>query len=208
VYPQEPPRPISFPAKITNRYIPVPILPKILYNRSIRSPLPGMSESTIMPPSQDEPASYQSEDAQAILQIAIARHTEDGELTRSQLFEIADELGIAHTTLVEAEQQWALQRQENMALAEFDQYQQQRFQSHLVRFAIINTVLFILNWLAAGTISWALYIFLFWGAGLSLQAWQTYWPNEQQYRNRFEKWRRREQIKRSFSRAMDWLLGT
>ncbi|WP_039724540.1 2TM domain-containing protein [Leptolyngbya iicbica] len=161
-----------------------------------------------MPPSQDEPPIYQSEDAQAILQIAIARHTEDGDLTRSQLFEIADELGIAHNTLVEAEQQWALQQQETVALAEFDHYQQQRFQSHLVRFAIINSVLFILNWMAADTLSWALYIFVFWGAGLSLQAWQTYWPNEQQYRNRFETWRRREQIKRSFSRAMDWLLGT
>ncbi|WP_204141485.1 2TM domain-containing protein [Halomicronema sp. CCY15110] len=167
-----------------------------------------MSESTIVPPSQDEPASYQSEDAQAILQIAIARHTEDGELTRSQLFEIADELGIAPTTLREAEQQWALQQQESVELAEFNQYQQQCFQSHLVRFAIINSVLLILNWMAADTLSWALYILVFWGAGLSLQAWQTYWPNEQQYRNRFEKWRRREQIKRSFSRAMDWLLGT
>ena len=161
-----------------------------------------------MSPNQDEPSIYQSEDAQAILQIAIARQTEDGELTRSQLFEIAEELGIPSTTLAEAEQQWALQQQENVALTEFDQYQQQRFQSHLVRFAIINSLLFTLNWLAADRISWAIYILIFWAAGVSLQAWQTYWPNEQQYRRSFEKWRRREQIKRSFSRAMDWLLGT
>lgn len=161
-----------------------------------------------MPPSQDEPAIYQSEDAQAILQIAIARHTEEGELTRSQLFEIAEELGISNTTLAEAEEQWAIQQQESVEIAEFDKYQQQRFQGHLVRFAVINVVFFIINWMAAGTLSWALYIFIFWGAGLSLQAWQTYWPNEQQYRRSFEKWRRQEQIKRSFSRFMDWLLGT
>lgn len=167
-----------------------------------------MSESTIMPSSQDEPAVYQSEDAQAILQIAIARHTEEGELTRSQLFEIADELGIARTTLAEAEQQWALEHQESAELATFDQYCKQRLQGHLVRFAVINLVFFILNWMSAGTISWALYSFVFWGAALSLQAWQTYWPNTEQYRRRFEKWRRREQIRRSFSRVMDWLLGT
>lgn len=168
----------------------------------------GMPESTIMSPSPDEPAIYQSEEAQAILQIAIARHTEEGELTRSQLFEIAEELGIAPTTLAEAEQQWALQQQESVEIQAFDQYQQQRFQGHLIRFVVINLVFFIINWLAAGTLSWSLYIFLFWGAGLSLQAWQTYWPPEEQYRRRFETWRRREQIKRSFSRFMDWLLGT
>ncbi|NEQ47918.1 MAG: 2TM domain-containing protein [Leptolyngbya sp. SIOISBB] len=161
-----------------------------------------------MPPSQDEPAIYQSEDAQAILQIAIARHTEEGELTRSQLFEIAEELGIASVTLAEAEEQWALQQRESVEIAAFDQYRQQRFQGHLVRFAVINVVLFTLNWLSAGTLSWALYLFILWGAVVSLQAWQTYWPNEQQYRHRFEKWRRQEQIKRSFSRVMDWLLGT
>ncbi len=166
-----------------------------------------MPESTIMPPSQDEPAIYQSEDAQAILQIAIARHTDEGELTRSQLLEIAEELGIASATLAEAEQQWALQCKERGELESFNQYRRQRFQSHLIRFAVINVVLFGVNGLAAGKVSWALYIFCFWGAALSLQAWQTYWPNEQQYRRTFEKWRRQEQIKRSFSRLMDWLLG-
>jgi hypothetical protein len=167
-----------------------------------------MTELTTMPPGPNESAVYQAEDAQAILQIAIARHTEEGELTRTQLFEIAEELGISEITLLEAEQQWSLQRQERVELSEFDQCQRQKFQSHLVRFAIINTALFVLNWMAAGTLSWALYIFLFWGAALGLQAWQTYWPNTQQYRHRFEKWRRREQIKRSFNRFVDWLLGT
>lgn len=167
-----------------------------------------MPESTIKPSSQDEPAIYQSEDAQAILQIAIARHTEEGELTRSQLFEIAEELGIASATLVEAEQQWALQQQESTEMVAFDQYRRQRFQSHAVRYAIVNFVFCAINLLAVGELSWALYVGLFWGLGLSLQAWQTYWPNEQQYRRRFEKWRRQEQIKRSFNRLMDWLLGT
>ncbi|HEY9888399.1 MAG TPA: 2TM domain-containing protein [Candidatus Obscuribacterales bacterium] len=161
-----------------------------------------------MSPSDDQPAVYPSEDAQAILQIAIARHTEEGELSRTQLFEIAEELGISALTLTEAEQQWHLQQRESVELQAFDEYQQQRFQGHLVRFAIVNLVLFALNWMAAGTLSWALYIFIVWGASLGWQAWHTYFPNSQQYRSQFEKWRRREQIKRSFSRFVDWLVGT
>ncbi|MEM6836446.1 MAG: 2TM domain-containing protein [Cyanobacteria bacterium P01_C01_bin.120] len=167
-----------------------------------------MPDSTTAPSSQQEASIYQSEDAQAILQIAIARHTEGGELTRSQLFEIAEEIGIANTTLAEAERQWTLQQRETKEMGAFDQYQRQRFQSHAVRFMIINVVFYIINVVAVGKLSWSLYISLFWGIGLSLQAWQTYWPNEQQYRRRFEKWRRQEQIKRSFNRFMDWLLGT
>ncbi|WP_272063074.1 2TM domain-containing protein [Oscillatoria sp. CS-180] len=161
-----------------------------------------------MSPTQDEQAIYQAEDAQAILQIAIARHTEEGELTRTQLFEIAEELGISAGTLTEAEQQWQLQRVESDDLEAFNQFQRQRFQSHLIRFVIVNLMLLGLNWLADGSLSWALYCLLFWGTALSLHAWQTYYPNTQQHRRSFEKWRRREQIKRSFSRFMDWLIGT
>ena len=161
-----------------------------------------------MAPSQSGQTVYQAEEAQTILQIAIVRHTEEGELTRNQLLEIAEELGISAITLAEAEQQWQLQQREKSELAAFNEFQEQQFQSHLVRFAIINFTLFALNWMMAGTLSWALYIFLFWSAALGLQAWHTFYHNTQTYRSRFEKWRRREQIKRSFSRVMDWLLGT
>lgn len=164
--------------------------------------------TTTMPSNPDEPAVYQVEDAQAILQIAIARHTEEGELTRTQLLEIAEELGISAVTLAEAEQQWSLQRQESSELKAFDEFQRQRLQSHLVRFGVVNLVLFTFNWLTADTLSWALYIALFWGAALGLQAWHTYDANTPQYRRNFERWRRQEQLKRSFSRFVDWLLGT
>ena len=49
---------------------------------------------------------YASEEAQQILQIAIAKETEGGELTRTQLMEIAAELNIAPETLMSAEREW------------------------------------------------------------------------------------------------------
>ena len=49
---------------------------------------------------------YVSENAQQILQIAIAKETEAGELTRTQLMEIAAELNISSETMQLAEQEW------------------------------------------------------------------------------------------------------
>lgn len=151
---------------------------------------------------------YQTEDAQAILQIAIARQTEEGEMTRPQLLEIASELGISEQLLAEAEQEWQLQRVEQKDLADFEQFRRDRFQSHALRFAISNTVFLTLNLMTTKTLSWSLYILLFWGATLGWQAWYTYNPNKQRHHKEFEKWRRRQQIKRSFDRFLDWLLGT
>ena len=151
---------------------------------------------------------YRSEDAQAILQIAIAQQTEDGELTRTQLLEIAQELGISSMTLTQAEQAWQLQRLEKDDLQAFSEFQRQRFQSHLIRFVVLNVVLLLVNVMTTGNLSWALYILLFWGAALGLQAWHTLQPNNHRYRQEFEKWRRRQKFKKSFNRVIDWLLGT
>lgn len=168
-----------------------------------------MTESiTEVVPEQDKPEIYQSEEAQAILQIAIARQTEEGEMTRTQLLEIADELGISALTIAEAEQEWRLKCVEKADLQAFDEFQKQRFQSHLIRFVIANIVLFAFNFMAVGTLSWALYIFLFWGGAVGLHAWNTYRSDTPRYRREFEKWRRRQQLKRSINRFVDWLIGT
>ncbi|MBF2036221.1 MAG: 2TM domain-containing protein, partial [Leptolyngbyaceae cyanobacterium T60_A2020_046] len=134
---------------------------------------------------------YASEDAQAILQIAIARHTEEGELTRSQLLDIATELGISATTLDEAEQEWRIRKVKNADQSAFNQFRKQRFQSHLIRYLVVNVFLMAINYLATGGFSWSLYILLFWGVAIALQAWQTFYPNEYRYSQEFEKWRRR-----------------
>ncbi|NER84176.1 MAG: 2TM domain-containing protein [Leptolyngbya sp. SIO1D8] len=164
--------------------------------------------TTATVPGEDNPEIYQSEDAQAILQIAIARHTEEGALTRAQLLEIGEELGISATTLAEAEQEWQLQCLEKADLKAFDEFQKQRLQSHLLRFVVLNALLLTVNFMLSSELSWAIYILLFWGTAIGLQTWQTFQPNQHRYREEFEKWRRRQQLKRSFNRFVDWLLGT
>lgn len=151
---------------------------------------------------------YPVEDAQAILQLAIARQAEEGELTQRQLLEIGEELGISAATLAEAEQEWRLKRIEDAELAAFGDYKKQQFQSHLIRFVITNAVLLTLNYMTLGRFSWALYVLLVWSAAVGLHGWQTFQPNPLRYREEFEKWRRRQQLRRSFNRVVDWLLGS
>lgn len=164
--------------------------------------------TTEMVPGQDSQDLYRAEDAQAILGIAIAQHTEDGELTRTQLLEIAEELGISALTLAEAEQKWQLQQLEESDRTAFNEFRTQRFQSHLVRFMVINSMVVLVNLRVSGTVSWALYLLLAWGAVIGLQGWHTFQPNTHRYRQEFETWRRRQKLKRSFNRFIDWLLGT
>ncbi|ASC69182.1 hypothetical protein XM38_001080 [Halomicronema hongdechloris C2206] len=151
---------------------------------------------------------YASEDAQQILHLAIARQTEGGELTRTQLLEIASELGIAPETLAAAEQEWEQRKSEFEELKLFEEHRRQRFQSHLVRYVIVNLFLLALNFLTTGGFSFALFVILAWGLGLSLHAWHTYQPNKHRYYDEFEKWRRRRQLRQSFTRMIDRLLGT
>ncbi len=160
------------------------------------------------PPVEEIPQSYPSEEAQAILQIAITRQVEEGEMTRLQLIEIAAELGISEATLVEAEQTWQTQRHELADRTAFNQFRQQRFQHHLIRYGVVNLFLMALNYLAADRLSWSLYIALIWGLVLALQGWNTFRPADYKNNDEFEKWRRRQQIKKSLNRFMDWLLGT
>ncbi|MEB3267299.1 MAG: 2TM domain-containing protein [Leptolyngbya sp.] len=152
--------------------------------------------------------SYGSEEAQAILQIAIARDTETGELTRSQLLEIAADLGISPQTLAAAEQEWRRRQAEQADREVFEQFRRQRFQHHLIRYIVVTVFLMALNYLAADRLSWSLYIALIWGLAIALHAWNTFQPSDYRYAREFEIWRRRQQLKRSFRRALDWLLGT
>ena len=81
---------------------------------------------------------YRSEDAQQILHIAIAKQAEAGELTRTQLYEIAAELNIAPSDMQAAEQEWQIRRGESVERQAFELQRRQRFQRRVARFAIVN----------------------------------------------------------------------
>ncbi len=149
---------------------------------------------------------YASEEAQQILQIAIAKETESGELTRVQLAEIAAELNIAPETLWSAEREWIDLKSTSGQQALFNQQRRQKFQHHLVRYGIVNSFLLLLNLLAGGY-GFALGVALLWGAPLALHGWQAYQSSGYRYQKDFEKWQRRQQVKNSMRSLFNRVLN-
>lgn len=145
--------------------------------------------------------SYNQEDIQQILNLAIARQADRGELSREQLLEIADELGISTQHLLEAEQEWLVQQEERQKHYEFNVYRRSQLKQRIGKYVIINSFLVGLNLLTAGALSWSLYILLFWGLGLGLSAWNTYQFQGEEYERAFQKWYRRHQLQ-TFAQIM------
>lgn len=151
---------------------------------------------------------YPAEDVQQILRIAIARETESGELSRGQLLEIAEELGISAATLVAAEQEWNLQKHDLADRNAFERQRQQRFHYGLAQFLIFGGFLTIFNLLTGWHLTWLIYlIFGPWALKLTWDGWRIYRPNEYSYNREFRRWQWRQRLGRSFNGVIHRLLG-
>ncbi|MBD2314287.1 2TM domain-containing protein [Desertifilum sp. FACHB-1129] len=148
---------------------------------------------------------YRQEDIQQILQIAIARQVNDDEFTREQLAEIAAELEITPETLLAAEQDWMTRKGELAQRQQFNLCRQRQFQRKLSKYAIVNTFLVLINIVSAGALTWSLYVLLFWGLGLAMNAWKVYRPSEEEYEQAFQIWMRKHQLKQTVSVVWDRL---
>ncbi|MEO1069127.1 MAG: 2TM domain-containing protein [Cyanobacteria bacterium J06638_6] len=153
---------------------------------------------------------YPAEDAQQILSIAIARQTESGELSRTQLLEIADELNISAETLAAAEREWDVKKYEVADQRLFDSQREQRFQHGLAQFLIIGGGVLAFQVMTSGWLwNWLLYlVFGPWALQVSWDAWRIYRSNEYAYRQEFQRWRRKQQMKRAVGGAVRRLLGS
>lgn len=167
---------------------------------------------------QDRAFLYPAEDAQQILSIAIARQTESGELSRAQLIEIAEELGISAETLIEAEREWDIKKYEIADQRQFDRERRQRFHHGLSRFCFFTGFLFVLLILTGGLGGWAWvasiakFLLFFpvapWGLKLAWNAWRIYRPNEYSYTKEFQRWRRKQQMRRAVGSAVRRVIGS
>ncbi|MEQ8756924.1 MAG: 2TM domain-containing protein [Coleofasciculus sp. G1-WW12-02] len=162
----------------------------------------SVSEHTII-------QSYNQEDLQQILNLAITRQANGDEFSRTQLVEIAAELGISPTNLQLAEQEWRLQQEQQQKRQEFEQYQRSQLKQRFGKYIIVNSFLVAINLLSAGQLSWALYILLFWGTGLGLKTWNIYQLHGEAYEKAFQKWYRQQQFNQLtqsiFTRLNNWI---
>ncbi|TVQ09141.1 MAG: hypothetical protein EA368_10180 [Leptolyngbya sp. DLM2.Bin27] len=142
---------------------------------------------------------YPAEDAQQILSLAIARQTESGELSRTQLLEIADELGISADLITAAEREWDVKKYELADQKLFDSQRRQRLHHDLAQFLIIGGGVLVFQLVTGGWLwNWLIYItFGPWALQIAWDAWRIYRPNEYSYRKEFQRWRRKQQMKRA-----------
>jgi hypothetical protein len=151
--------------------------------------------------------SYTQEDVQQILNIALAQHpTAAGTdlLSSAQLAEIAEEMRISPETLKLAESKWLAQRGDIAKLQEFNEYRRTKLQDKFGRFAITNTCLIAVNFLTGFGAPWSLYILIFWGMGVGLDAWKLYYQREgEAYTRAFQNWERKRKIHKSITGLID-----
>ncbi|NER22461.1 MAG: 2TM domain-containing protein [Symploca sp. SIO1C2] len=157
------------------------------------------------------PSFYRQEDIQQILNLAIARQADQGELSREQLVEIATELGISPENVLQAEQEWIVRQEEQQKRRKFNLYRTLQLKKSFGKFIIINAFLIVINLLSAGQLSWSLYILLLWGMGLGVKVWNNYQLQGEEYEQAFYKWYRKQQITEVansiYLRVNNWIKG-
>jgi hypothetical protein len=145
------------------------------------------------------PQSYNQEDVQEILYLAISRQGDKGEITRQQLLEIADDLAIDIKDLESAERDWQESKIVSYKRQEFERFRREELKHKTVRYVIVNSFVVAINLISAGTISWAIYILLLLGLPLSLEAWKTFQQAGIAYEEAFQRWKIKQEVKESFS---------
>ncbi|MGF1536613.1 MAG: 2TM domain-containing protein [Elainellaceae cyanobacterium] len=149
---------------------------------------------------------YRQDEIQEILQIAIARHATADELSRQQLFEIAEELGLSEQHIQLAEQDWLLGRQTSREHRDFQHYRRVRFRQHLIKYGIVNGFLMLFDLTTYGdgtlTLSFSLYVALVWGLFLTLDGWRAFQTEGENYERAFQRWKRRQWIQKSAQRLL------
>jgi 2TM domain len=121
---------------------------------------------------------YDSEDVQKILEIALTRRQE-GEFSREQLIEMASELGISSNILKTTEQNWLAQQEEERSQRTFNTFRRKAFWAHFVSFLAVNLFLILLNLITSPSYFWAIFPVLGWGLGLFFHWWSVYQTKSQ-----------------------------
>ncbi|MFM2060678.1 MAG: hypothetical protein RLZZ507_348 [Cyanobacteriota bacterium] len=149
--------------------------------------------------------SYSQEEVQQILQLAIARQTDDGdqEFSYQQIIEIAAELQISPEAVKQAEFDWIALQSEAQQRKAFDLYRQGKFKKRLGNYAIINGFFILADLIGGAGLSWSLYILLFCGLAIVLDIWNTFQSQGEDYEVAFQKWNRKHQIKQTINTVIN-----
>jgi hypothetical protein len=150
---------------------------------------------------------YSQEAVQQILNIAIAQHAYEGEFSRAQLLEIADDLAIPAAIIHQAEQAWMVSNDENQKREVFNQYRQSKLTKHLGCSTVFSTFFVLINTLTGWGTPWSLYIVLCFCVPLGLNAWNVFMVRGDAYERAFQNWHRKHKVRKVVTRWIDRLIS-
>ena len=143
---------------------------------------------------------YTQEQVQQILNVAIAKQAYEGEFTRSQLFEIAEELGISPQCITEAEKSWLTYHNDSQARLTFNRQRQGQLRRKAERYGYVSGSLFLLNALTGFTWGWCFYLIGLLTLKLGFDAWTVFFQDESGYEQAYRKWSRRQHLSQFVNR--------
>ncbi len=167
-----------------------------------------------------QPKTYSQDEVQEILYLAIANQAKAGELSRDQLFEIADELGLAPQDIQEAELEWQGRQRIDQEKQAFIRWRRLQFHQHTIKYLIVNGFLVVFDFLTFGdagiglvitgthALSFSLFIALAWGLFLVLDGWQSTQTEGRTFERKFRKWQRRQWLTKSVRNFFSRIFGT
>lgn len=111
---------------------------------------------------------------------------------RERLNAAADELGLTPEQVAEAEKKYFIEQQEKAEFEEFKKHQRSDYFEHLGAYLGVNAVLFVINYMTAGQISWAWWVLLAWGIGIVVGFPSAFMVNGNSFQNEFKQWQKRK----------------
>ncbi len=132
--------------------------------------------------------SYNKEDIQQILALAMNQEWEQENFSQEQLVEMAAELGISPQKLELAKQQWFKQKHDQEARRAFVSHRLEKFRKHLFSYLVVNIFLVIIDLITDGSLDWSYWPALGWGIGLVFDARKTYQLSGSEYEKEFRQW--------------------
>jgi len=136
------------------------------------------------------------EDVEAILRIAVKQTgVSGGQSLRERLNAAADELGLTPEQVAEAEKKYFIEQQEKAEFEEFRQRQRSEYFEHAGAYLGVNAVLFVVNFMTAGHITWAWWVLCAWGIGIVSGFRSALLVNSSGFQNEYRQWQKRKRRK-------------
>lgn len=136
------------------------------------------------------------EDVDEVLKIALRNQGRSDPGLHERLMTTAHELGIPETEVVRAEREYARSKMERTEFLEFKRRQVREFREHFFVYIVVNTLLVVINFLTAQTVSWAIWPILGWGIGLAFHAWGSLNTGSESFQEEFAAFRKRKDKRR------------